>query len=262
MAEQSFSWNFKEKLAVGVSLLALAGAAYGVYCAIHSPLFYFKRFEIEGLEDRVPLSKADVIGLTRLESGQVSLFDINLELVATQLEAHPWVKEVQIQKELPDTLRIKIFPKRPVAVHQSLTGKLSYIDRDGLVFDEYRSAGTFGDLPLISGIAPTDQGKIQSVLSWMREWTDRKGLSKISEISMIHWDDDAGFRAMILYPLPSARQVVRASLEIGQNIDIHKESRMPQMERVIEYLVRNSISVRQIRADDAKKMVVKTARRS
>ncbi len=66
-----------------------------------------------------------------------------------ELERLPWVKEAAVERRLPDTVRVRLTERRPLALWQR-HGKLALIDRDGV---EIKGAdpARFSALPMVVG---------------------------------------------------------------------------------------------------------------
>jgi cell division septal protein FtsQ len=86
---------------------------------------------------------------------------LSLSQVAQRLHRNPWIDSVEIRKELPDRLRVKVKERRPVALLLS-GGTLSYADQEGRPIapvpspaerDEARRAGL-----LVVSLPPTPHG--------------------------------------------------------------------------------------------------------
>jgi cell division protein FtsQ len=86
-----------------------------------------------------------------------------LEAVESELAKHPWVWQVEVRKELPDQVVVKILEKSPVALLRR-GEELHYLAADGTVIDRLDSRRGPTDLPLFSGHR-ADQGSLQEALA-------------------------------------------------------------------------------------------------
>lgn len=80
------------------------------------------------------------------------------------LEQLPWVKEASVERRLPDTVRVRLTERQPLALWQR-NGKLSLIDRDGV---EIRGAdpAKFSALPMVVGDdAPQHAAQLLALLA-------------------------------------------------------------------------------------------------
>jgi cell division protein FtsQ len=66
-----------------------------------------------------------------------------------ELEQLPWIKEASVERRLPDTVRVRLTERQPLALWQR-QGKLALIDRDGV---EIKGAdpAKFTSLPMVVG---------------------------------------------------------------------------------------------------------------
>lgn len=107
--------------------LALTGVPLGaVAWVLTSPRFALRQVELAGNE-RIPRAWVDEALAPVLGTNLVRL---PLADVAARLHRHPWLATVEIEKELPDGLRLAIVEREPVAL-LSRGGELLYADADG-----------------------------------------------------------------------------------------------------------------------------------
>jgi cell division protein FtsQ len=83
-----------------------------------------------------------------------SLLAIDLKEVQERLEKHPWVRSVNLEKNFPHTLVIRVEKEEPLAL--ALTDKLFYMDRRGRLFKE-PSPDERVDFPVVTGLC--EKGK-------------------------------------------------------------------------------------------------------
>lgn len=63
--------------------------------------------------DRV--SQKEIIKLSKVKKGNV-LMDYDIFEIKNNLEQHPWIKDVSVQRILPDTLKISVVENKPIAI--------------------------------------------------------------------------------------------------------------------------------------------------
>lgn len=145
------------KLLPLVFLAAVAiGVPFGIFQAYLSTVSgtYFELSEItvSGLAhvEREPLLKK-----AGLRPGR-NIFDIDLERTRASIAGHPWVREVEVERRLPNTVQVTLAEYTPVAV---LVGeRYRLISEDGDIFDTIEpgdSLDAFLHLPMISGLEVT-----------------------------------------------------------------------------------------------------------
>jgi cell division protein FtsQ len=77
------------------------------------------------------------------------MLTVDLDKAQAQLADILWIKNVRLARQLPDTIRIEIEERDPIALWQ-FQKKLSVIDKDGLVLSD-GDLSSFSGLPLVIG---------------------------------------------------------------------------------------------------------------
>ncbi|MEE3232663.1 MAG: FtsQ-type POTRA domain-containing protein [Candidatus Latescibacterota bacterium] len=142
--------------------------------------YTLKAIEVVGLQ---MLTGRGILEITDLVVGD-NLVDIDMTLVAQQLEDHPWIKHAVIRRKPPDRLIVEIVERRRLAWIK--IGKTFGIDFDGVLLPESilpREAVSIGHLPLIrldklvpdsldvgSNLGKQDD-RVRKILDW---WTKAK----------------------------------------------------------------------------------------
>jgi len=84
--------------------------------------------------------------------------------IRNRLEALPWVETAIVERRLPDTVRIRVVEREPIALWQR-KGKLSLVGRNGAPITG-RNLGRFNDLVVIVGKdAPRHAGALLTMLA-------------------------------------------------------------------------------------------------
>ncbi len=122
------------------------------------------------------------VALDRATAGYVglNLFQIDIERVQRDLGGLGWVRSVHIEKALPDTLRIRITERKPVALAR-IDEKLMYVDSDGTAFAELSLSVGSDDLPLIADAHGSELRRSVQLLTALRQH-DRALYSRVSEV--------------------------------------------------------------------------------
>jgi cell division protein FtsQ len=160
-------------------LLALAvvtGSIWAWQRAQTDPRFAVKTIEVGGV---VHTSRAELDSVTSAYAG-VNLFRIDIARVQAAMHSLPWVSRVEVEKKLPDTLRIRIAERTPAAL--VLAGnRLKYADEQGMPFAALSPAAGDPDLPLI---VATDAEDLRRCTELVRDLRVRDPLlySRISEV--------------------------------------------------------------------------------
>lgn len=143
---QAVARSRRRKFAVRAGVLgALVVAAY---VAFASPLLAVRAIRVAGAAH---VNAAEVARVAKLdESDNLLLLSISsVERAVAQL---PWVKEVEVARKLPGTLRVRIIERRPALV-LALGAARWTVDREGRVLD----AGAVDEgLPVLAGVSVDD----------------------------------------------------------------------------------------------------------
>jgi cell division protein FtsQ len=170
-------------LVVARNILVVAALIIGAMWAYQQTQsdarFAVKRIEVQGVK-HTPAAALDLI--TRQYTG-LNLFKIDIARVQRDLGGLAWVSRIDIEKQLPDTLRIHITERQPVAL-VSLDGRLLYIDANAVAFAELSPQVGDDDLPIITGASGAE---LQRAVTFVRDLRrrDPQVYSRISEIRPI-----------------------------------------------------------------------------
>jgi cell division protein FtsQ len=173
-------WKRLKKLAY-VGCVALILAVIGMAVGIPRLLESDARYRLEAIEMRGlhVLKGADV-----LEAGQVAaeanIFALDLQGMASRIEALPWVKDVHIVRKPPDRLMVDIIERRRLAWIKM--DKIYGIDQDGVLLPGQAlptEVRTELDLPVINGFdqiadslrlgEPIKDEALRRVIHWWRQ---------------------------------------------------------------------------------------------
>jgi cell division septal protein FtsQ len=178
-------------------LVVARNVAFGILVLLAGAWIYRhtqsdKRFAVKTVEiaGAGHTSRAELDAATSRYVG-ANLFQIDIEGVQRDLRALPWVSRVDIEKKLPDTLRIRIVERTPVALALTLSG-LRYVDESGVPFAALSPAVGDPDLLLISGATIADLARAAELVRELRT-RDPLLYSRISEIRTIAPDGFALF---------------------------------------------------------------------
>lgn len=125
--------------------LALAGfVIYKIMC--RSDFFQVTETGISGC---VRTTKNQILEMSEVDVHS-NLLAIDLKKARARIEAHGWVKSVELSKDWPNRLTIKVRERSPVAI-VSLADGLFYLDQDGAAFTQVLPPESM-DYPLITGL--------------------------------------------------------------------------------------------------------------
>jgi cell division protein FtsQ len=166
--------------AVARNVLIVAAIALGALAAYRhtqsGAQFAVKTIEIDGAT-HTPRAALDAI--TKQYAG-MNLFKIDIGRVRRDLGALAWVRHVDIEEKVPDTLRIKIVERTPVALVMS-DGPVHYVDDAGVTFAELSTAVGDADLPVISNARGSEIASCVALLRDLRA-RDPQLYARVSEV--------------------------------------------------------------------------------
>lgn len=100
------------------------------------------------VEGRLYTDSDVLISLLNVKKGD-ALWGIDLNASKEKIEKISWIKDVQIERQLPDTLSLKIKERVPVGLWQR-DGKVSVIDREGVILTQ-KISKEFKDFIIFTG---------------------------------------------------------------------------------------------------------------
>lgn len=170
-----------QRLLVVARMVALAAAvvAGGVWAWRHTQSG--NRFAVQTIivDGAVHTPRAALDLITSRYVG-LNLFKIDIDRVQRDLGSLGWVRRIDIEKALPDTLRIKITERAPVALVR-VGDRLLYVDDAGTGFAELSPSAGNDDLPIISDAQGDELSRTVTMLRQLHT-RDRELYSRISEI--------------------------------------------------------------------------------
>lgn len=139
------------KVMILVAVLLAASALFMAGYSTVTRMAYFQTKQIL-ISGNHRLSQAAILTQTGIHMGD-NLLALNLRLVRERLLADPWIDEVRVFREIPQTLTIEVEEHQPLA--RVDLGRIYLMDTKGRIF---KSVGKHDDsqLPLISGIEYAD----------------------------------------------------------------------------------------------------------
>jgi cell division protein FtsQ len=131
-----FGGALAKGLAAGVIVLGgyLGWAAY--QSLVRAEVFQIAGVDVQGVRR---ISEAEVKDMAAGFTGQ-NIFRVDLHEAARQARAHPWVKDVRIERRLPNRISMVFTERSPAAMLETGTGRF-LVDDEGVV------VGKAGALP-------------------------------------------------------------------------------------------------------------------
>ncbi|MDE1931462.1 MAG: FtsQ-type POTRA domain-containing protein, partial [Alphaproteobacteria bacterium] len=120
------------------------------------------------------LENVDVVGRQRQSTASIlaalgvkrgtPMLEIDLAAAQAKLQALPWVRRADVERQLPDTLFIHLTEREPFAFWQR-NGSLSLIDRDGTVIPTAAPAQYGPRIVLVGDDAPAQAATLIDMLA-------------------------------------------------------------------------------------------------
>jgi cell division protein FtsQ len=163
----------------------------------------------------LPIAAVDVEGAQRLTAVAVrqraqigprdNILSVNLGAARRRLQAHPWIAEAKVIREIPDRIIIRIREHECRAVLN--LDRPYLLSADGVVF-KVREAGECGEVPMISGIDYADLGldgqpwgaALQTALDLLDTRRNPAAGGRQIEIREIRADPDLGLTLFVHAP--------------------------------------------------------------
>jgi hypothetical protein len=187
-------------LAVGI----VAGGTLVYRGFAKSKLFTLRNVELRG-DVRAP--RSELISSV-YQNAADGLWWTNLEQLRGKLREQSWVRDVEVVRVLPDTLRVTITEREPYTIARLESGALVWVDRDGVILDEqgaFKSSGSEArELPLLSGLGEghdraTREGNRKQVHNFeaLVESLSQGQPPLIERVDEVHFDELEGVHLQI-----------------------------------------------------------------
>jgi cell division septal protein FtsQ len=118
---------------------------------VDSPYFSVREIQVRGAEK---LGGNEIVAMAGLKHG-MNMWRIEPATIEKKVAKHPWVRRVLVRREFPRRVVIEIEERTPKAI--VATGKLYYVDSEGVVFKEV-GTGESVEFPLLTGLRPDELG--------------------------------------------------------------------------------------------------------
>ena len=176
---------------IGLSITLLVG----YLVALSTPFF---RLEDVNFQGNKQVSQVELLQKGGLED-KLNILSLNLSDVKKKMEAIPWVKSVQLRRELPNKLLVSVQERQPLSL-VLVDGSLHFLDREGLAFKKVeRREGL--NLPVLTGLqkgdwqengylVPKVLQEIFTLTTLLAQGGDPLYPDKLSEI---HYDQECGY---------------------------------------------------------------------
>ena len=209
-------WPFYRRVLI-LSFVGVAGvtaAMYGTQFLLYSPsMLLLKPDQIELNGNRI-VSREAVLQQF-IHDRNRSVLRVPLDARRSQLEQIPWVESANVQRILPNRLRIELTERTPVALARS-GNELALIDAHGVILD--RPRGEDLRFPIVTGVSedlPRDQRekRMQAYEEFMKDVDLVRGGSsdRVSEVDLSNPKD----LRVVMTGLASANDTQAVTIHFG-----------------------------------------------
>lgn len=139
-----------------LGLVVFGGTATLMRSLLGSQFFNVKQIEVEG-NNRT--SREELLALVESKA-HGGLWQVPLEEIRDILKRNPWVREVEVARQFPDKLRVKISEREPYALARRNDNSVVWIDRDGAVLGDQTKFNLEVVPPIISGLMEGTSAKV------------------------------------------------------------------------------------------------------
>jgi cell division protein FtsQ len=168
LAREPLTWRVKQILVRAArAVIVFATILFFLYAGsivyeelLTSPYLEIKKIEVEGA---VRVTKQELIELSGIERG-LNIFSVDLNEALDMVRSHPFVKEAEVKRRLPETVNMVIAEREPAAL--VMVDELYVMDKSGELFKRY-SVEDGLDLPVITGMGnliTEGEGEFQSTI--------------------------------------------------------------------------------------------------
>lgn len=119
--------RIKRVAAAVAAVGAVVGLVWAIVAIYTAPIFVIDRVVVTGNDH---LDKASVLASAAVPP-KATLVRVPLGAIEKRLDANPWVKEVRLTKDYPDTLRVEIVEREPALAIDAGGKEIWVISKDG-----------------------------------------------------------------------------------------------------------------------------------
>lgn len=131
-----------------LGLVVFGGTATMMRSLLGSQFFDVKQIELEG-NNR--LSREELLALVEGKANG-GLWQVPLEEIREILKRNPWIRDVEVARQFPDKVRVKISEREPFALARRSDNTVVWIDRDGTMLGDQTKFNLEVVPPIISGL--------------------------------------------------------------------------------------------------------------
>ena len=194
------------RILVGTGALLIVGAILGIILGVRAMLLHDPRFTIATSSEiqiagNQHLTRAQVLGVFGSDLER-NIFKVPLAERRADLERLPWVQHATVMRLLPNTIRVAVTERTPVAFVRQGT-QIGLVDADGVLLDMPQDVA--GDprysFPVLTGLAESDPASVRAARmdvyrKFMAE-LDANGTKNSQSISEVDVSNPEDVKALI-----------------------------------------------------------------
>lgn len=183
---------FVTALVLVIAVIVISGSVAAYNAIASSGWFTVSHIDLQGT---VNVSRDDL--MRRLNSNlSTSLWQLDLNAIRAEMERQPGVLKAEVVRVLPDTLRVTIEERKPVAPLRHESGTIVWVDQEGTTLGENTHVKMEHVPPVISGLESSNNpiaiennrhrmDVYQKLLAELSE--SPSSLQEVDEINLSDW---------------------------------------------------------------------------
>ncbi len=176
--------------------------------------FVIKNVEITGIKH---LNKKNITKIIR-SYNNANIFTINIQKIHEEISKNTWVKEASIQRIYPDTIKIVLKEKQPVAIWQNKYGN-NLVTKNGEIILEKKLNNFKNYLPIITGNnAHKNLNPILKVLNTHENFA--KNIWSLTFVNERRWDIHFNQGLTIRLPSKQVKEAWQKIVSLNESLNI------------------------------------------
>lgn len=229
----------------------LAGLAFGAQrawlWATSTPFFALETIVVRGAERA---TRDELVSLGSLALG-MNLVALDGAAIEDAMDAHPWVKAVNVRRRFPRALEVSVEEHRPVAL-AAFGGRLYLVDGDGTPFKRLQPREGI-DLPLVTGlgreaVAAAGAGSLEALrlaVALLERYVGSPA-GRRHRPSEVHFEGEA-----VTLALDDGPRVLLGEVDLGTDAGRARlDEQLERLELVARELRARGVAAEQVRLDN------------
>ena len=176
--------------------------------------FVIKNIKILGLSH---LDKGEIIEIVNTYNN-INIFNVNIKNIYRKIKNNTWIKKVSVEIIYPNTIKILLTEKQPIAIWQNRYGN-SLITKNGDVISEKNLEKFKSYLPIINGQnAPKNVYSILNILSSNKDFAEN--IWSLSFVNERRWDVHFNQGLTIRLPSKNVKKAWEKVVYLNQKFNI------------------------------------------